>query len=814
MERYICIHGHFYQPPRENPWLERIEIQDSAYPYHDWNERITAECYGPNTASRVLDEDNQIVRLINNYSLMSFNFGPTLLGWLEKHAQDVYEAILDADVESQRRFSGHGSALAQAYNHIIMPLANHRDKYTQIYWGIRDFEHRFGRRPEGMWLPETAVDLETLDILAEIGIRFTILSPFQAQRVRSIESRKWQDVSGGKIDSTKPYLVLLPSGKTLALFFYDAAVSRAIAFEGILKNRKSFFNKLLNSVSQNCPGPQLVHSATDGESFGHHQRLGDTALAYALMRVQAHPQLRLTNYGSYLEKYPPTHTVTIFENTSWSCAHGVERWRSDCGCNNGKYPNGNQAWRKPLRKAMDWLRDQLEIAYEQGGGSILKDPWKARNDYIHIILNRSDESIAAFLQAHTKQPIRSGKEHKALKLLELQRHAMLMYTSCGWFFDDISGIETIQNLQFAARAIQLAKEIFDKNLESGFCKRLQLAKSNDPSHGSGRQIYQKLIKPAMFNFERVCAHHAVSIISEKAFQPLRTGCYSIIREDDRCFSSAKNTFASGKARITHMRTRESAFYSFGLLYAGQLDVWCQIGKYPEKNNYDLIIKELSETFSKEGPKGVRPLLPQRLNGTSYTFSALFRDEQRKFIKMLLEPSAGTIASMLQNLYRQNDSILRTVVKTGNRPPKIFQQVAEWAFNYALQRIFEQQHLQADQAKDIIKKTRRLAIQLDETLLEYLLRGRLEQMAEALWKNPSDLLLLQRLEESVRLLAELPFPVDLWKVQKFFHTILKSDWYRAQLKQVENGNAHARQWMKHFVQIVKALAIRMEPKSSV
>ncbi|MBW2450231.1 MAG: DUF3536 domain-containing protein, partial [Deltaproteobacteria bacterium] len=673
MERYICIHGHFYQPPRENPWLERIEIQDSAYPYHDWNERITAECYGPNTASRVLDEDNQIVRLINNYSLMSFNFGPTLLGWLEKHARDVYEAILDADVESQRRFSGHGSALAQAYNHIIMPLANHRDKYTQIYWGIRDFEHRFGRRPEGMWLPETAVDLETLDILAELGIRFTILSPFQAQRVRSIESRKWQDVSGGKIDSTKPYLVLLPSGKTLALFFYDAAVSRAIAFEGILKNRKSFFNKLLNSVSQNCPGPQLMHSATDGESFGHHQRLGDTALAYALMRVQAHPQLRLTNYGSYLEKYPPTHTVTIFENTSWSCAHGVERWRSDCGCNNGKYPNGNQAWRKPLRKAMDWLRDQLEMAYEQGGGSILKDPWKARNDYIHIILNRSDESIAAFLQAHTKQPIRSGKEHKALKLLELQRHAMLMYTSCGWFFDDISGIETIQNLQFGARAIQLAKEIFDKNLESGFCKRLQLAKSNDPSHGSGRQIYQKLIKPAMFNFERVCAHHAVSIISEKAFQPLRTGCYSIVREDDRCFTSAKNTFAIGKARITHMRTRESAFYSFGVLYAGQLDVWCQIGKYPEKNNYDLIIKELSETFSKEGPKGVRRLLPQRLNGTSYTFSALFRDEQRKFIKMLL------------------------------------------------------------------------AIQLDEPLLEYLLRGRLEQMAEALWKNPSDLLLLQRLE---------------------------------------------------------------------
>ena len=186
MEHYVCIHGHFYQPPRENPWLEEVELQDSAYPYHDWNERITEECYRPNMASRILGPDRKIIDIVNNYSKISFDFGPTLLSWLERHAPDVYQGVIDADKKSQERFSGHGAAIAQAYNHIIMPLANSRDKRTQIAWGIYDFEHRFGRKPEGMWLPETAVDLETLDILAEYGIKFTILSPHQAKRVRSI----------------------------------------------------------------------------------------------------------------------------------------------------------------------------------------------------------------------------------------------------------------------------------------------------------------------------------------------------------------------------------------------------------------------------------------------------------------------------------------------------------------------------------------------------------------------------------------------------------------------------------------------------
>jgi alpha-amylase/alpha-mannosidase (GH57 family) len=334
-DRYVCIHGHFYQPPRENPWLEAIELQDSAYPYHDWNERITAECYAPNSVSRILDAQNRIIRLVNNYAKISFNFGPTLLDWLAANGPEVYGAILDADRQSRHQFSGHGSALAQPYNHVILPLANHRDRQTQIAWGIRDFERRFRRFPEGMWLPETAVDLESLEILAELGIRFTILAPHQAGRVRRIGNSDWQLVNCGEIDPTRAYEQRLPSGRSLAIFFYDAPIARAVAFEGLLSSGENFARRLTGAFSDDRDWPQLVHIATDGESYGHHHRFGDMALAYALNMIESRGLARLTNYGEFLEKYPPTHEVDIREKTSWSCSHGVDRWWSDCGCNAG-----------------------------------------------------------------------------------------------------------------------------------------------------------------------------------------------------------------------------------------------------------------------------------------------------------------------------------------------------------------------------------------------------------------------------------------------------------------------------------------------
>jgi alpha-amylase/alpha-mannosidase (GH57 family) len=332
--KYLCIHGHFYQPPRENPWLEQVELQDSAYPYHDWNERITAECYGPNLAARILDGQQRITRIVNNYSKISYNFGPTLLSWAAEHARDVYRGIIDADKRSLKQFSGHGCALAQAYNHMIMPLANRRDKQTQIRWGVEDFVSRFGRAPEGMWLPETAVDSETLALMAEEGIGYTILAPHQAKAVRPLGGNAdWQDVTGGKIDPTRAYLFRTTGGKTIHLFFYDGPISQAVAFEKLLENGEKFATRLLGGLSDGRNEPQLAHIATDGETYGHHHRHGEMALAYALEQIESKKLARVTNYGEFLETVPTMWEAQIYERTAWSCVHGVERWRSNCGCN-------------------------------------------------------------------------------------------------------------------------------------------------------------------------------------------------------------------------------------------------------------------------------------------------------------------------------------------------------------------------------------------------------------------------------------------------------------------------------------------------
>ncbi|HEY7821151.1 MAG TPA: DUF3536 domain-containing protein, partial [Vicinamibacteria bacterium] len=486
--KHVCIHGHFYQPPRENPWLEAVEPQDEAAPYHDWNERITAECYAPNTASRILDDRDRIVDIVNNYSHISFDFGPTLLSWLERNAPEVYRAILDADQESARRFGGHGSAIAQAYNHAILPLAPTEDKELQVEWGFRDFEARFGRAPEGMWLPETGVDLESLEMLAARQIRFTILAPHQAARVRKVGDSRWEDVSGARVDPTVPYLQRLPSGRSITLFFYDGPASRAVAFERLLHRGENLARRLV-SIVRDKESPRLGHIATDGETYGHHHAHGDMALAFALRAIEAQALATLTNYGAFLELSPPAHEVEIFERTSWSCAHGVERWRSDCGCSTGGKDGWNQAWRAPLREALDWLRMRLRPHLKRGEDALFKAPRAALLDYIEVILDRSLENVDRFLSRHAKTPLSSEDRVRALKLLELERQLQLMYTSCGWFFSDVSGIETVQVLQYAGRVIQLAERFGQTQLEPQLLERLAHARSNIHDKGTARQIY-------------------------------------------------------------------------------------------------------------------------------------------------------------------------------------------------------------------------------------------------------------------------------------------------------------------------------------
>ncbi len=498
LKKYICVHGHFYQPPRENPWTGVIEEQKSAAPSHDWNERITAECYDPNARTQILNNQNQAIHTVNNYAQISFNFGPTLLSWMQKASPFTYQAILKADQESLARFSGHGAAIAQAYNHMIMPLANASDKETQVVWGIQDFEYRFKRKPEGMWLPETAVDISTLEVLAEQGIKFTILAPNQAQSVAKIGSNDWTDVKGGSIDTQLPYLCRLPSGKEIVIFFYNGPVSNDIAFGNLLENGVNFANRLVAQYPKRSrASSRLVHVANDGETYGHHHAFGNMALAYMYYYIEKNNLAKVTIYGEFLAGNPPEWEVKIIDDTSWSCFHGVERWRANCGCHLNFEKENSQEWRKYLRKTLDWLRDNLIPLYERSMLPYFKDPWKVRNDYIHVILDPSEENKSRILWAQSPKGLPSVDREKIIDLLEMQRNAMYMYTSCGWFFDDISGIESVQILRYAARAMELAKKIDGNDLEKEFLNRLSSAKSNIPEMKDGKRIYNTYIKSFM-----------------------------------------------------------------------------------------------------------------------------------------------------------------------------------------------------------------------------------------------------------------------------------------------------------------------------
>jgi alpha-amylase/alpha-mannosidase (GH57 family) len=806
MERYICIHGHFYQPPRETPWLEAIEQQDSAYPYHDWNERITAECYAPNSVSRILDADDRIVELVNNYAKISFNFGPTLLSWLELNAADVYRAILEADKESRKNFSGHGSALAQPYNHMILPLANARDRYTQILWGIRDFERRFRREPEGMWLPETAVDLETLEILAELGIQFTILAPHQAGRVRQIGGRAWKDVSGGRIDPTRAYEQRLLSGKTISLFFYDGPVSRAVAFEGLLSRGEQFADRLIGAFSDDRDWPQLVHIATDGESYGHHHRFGDMALAYALNYIVTKQLAKLTNYGEFLEKHPPTHQVEIIEKTSWSCAHGIDRWWSNCGCNSGGHPGWNQEWRRPLRDALDWLRDSVAPSYETVGRRLVKDPWAARDDYISVVLDRAEANVDAFFARQAARALTEEEKTQALKLMEMQRHAMLMYTSCGWFFDEISGIETTQVIQYAGRAVQLAQDLFGDSLEQQFVERLAAAHSNIQEHGDGRQIYEKFVRPAMVDWERVGAHYAVSMLFENYPGKVKIYCYLAEREDCQIFEAGVAKMAVGRVKLTSEITRDSSVLSFGALHMGDHNVNGGVRTFLGDDAYRALIQEAKEPFARVDFGEVIRIMDRRFGGSNYSVRSLFRDEQRKVLDVILTSTLQEAEALYRQIYEHRAPMMRFITSLQMPLPKAFYAAAEFVLNGYLRRALERAEIDAERINSLQETAKVEGVALDSATLEFAFRRNLERMAQRLVVHPTETELRQ-LNTAVDLIERLPFSVELWAIQNAYYRIMENV-YPDMRRQRNLGSNTAAAWVESFEALGRKLAVRV------
>jgi len=800
--RYICIHGHFYQPPRENPWLEAVETQDSASPYHDWNELVTAECYEPNATSRILDARERIVKIVNNYAAISFNFGPTLLSWLEQRRPETYAAIIDADRLSRERFGGHGSAIAQVYNHMILPLANARDQRTQVRWGIRDFEQRFGRKPEAMWLPETAVDVASLEALAAEGIGFTILEPHQARRWRKFGEDDWTEQAGA-IDPTMAYRCKLPSGRSIDIFFYDGPISRAVAFERLLGRGEDLAHRLLGAFVEGRTHPQLVNIATDGETYGHHHRNGDMALAYALDYINEQKLSRVMNYGQFLAETPPEHEVEIVERTAWSCDHSLGRWERDCGCStNGE--GWNQQWRTPLRAALDWLRDECIAIFEWRGSDLLHDPWEARDEYIDVVLDRSEDNVDRFLARHvTDDPV------TALELLEMQRNAMLMYTSCGWFFNDISGIETVQVLQYAGRVIQLGEKISGRSLELEFLQRVAAARSNLPQRGDARQIYEMEVKPMRIDLRRVAAHYAVASLFDNFAHDDRVYCYRVRQNDFETFRAGRARMAIGSITVTSLITREEASFEFTVIHLGETELTGGVRPVSMPEYYEAMKRDLSEDLRVNGISSVIRVLDEYFAEPLLSIRALFRDEQRRILDLLCDATLSEAESAFRQLHERYDPLMRFHAALGVPLPRVLRTAAEFDVNMQLRRMSEADELPLGDLESRLRESRDEGVALDKTTLMSLTRA-VERAAGDFSRDAENLELLERWETLVAIVREAGVGVDLRRPQNDYYHLKKS--VRPMVAaNAGNGSSAANRWLQHFDALGEKLSISPEAR---
>ncbi len=683
MEKFICIHGHFYQPPRENAWLEEIELQESAAPYHDWNERIDSECYNPNANSRVLNDEGKIIDIVNNYSKISFNFGPTLLSWLEKYSPETYSGILKADKESMKNFGGHGSAMAQVYNHLIMPLCNRRDKETQVKWGIYDFEKRFKRKPEGMWLAETAVDYETLEVLAEHDIKFTVLAPRQAKAFRKIGEENWSQ----GVNSQFHYICNLPSGKKITLFFYDGDGSQAVAFKGLLKDGKELANNLINSFNIFSGDHPLVHIATDGESYGHHHRYGDMALAYCIRYIEENKLANLTNYGQFMNLFEAEYEIEIHENSSWSCVHGIERWRSNCGCNTGG-TSWNQEWRKPLRDTLNWLRDHLAEVYEREMKFFNKDVWGLRNKYINIILDRNIVNVEKFIKENAPENLDEEQTTKFIRLMEMQRQCLLMFTSCAWFFDEISGIETVQVLQYANRAIQLAERESDVHLEEEFIGRLSYIKSNIEDYDNGAVIYKRFVEPSRLTLTSVGMHYAVASLFDEEPESLNILSYRCQSEYFERFEAGIQKMVIGSTKINSKITLSEKQFYFVAIYLGQHHI---IGSGTDSitpEAFTSMSEKLKKAFSSSSLAQVLQLKQHYIPTHNFSIRELFKDEQIKVLNKILEENIQQAEENYRDIYRKNYHLLNLMRENKLQFPNILRHNLEIVLNKDLEQFFK------------------------------------------------------------------------------------------------------------------------------
>ena len=804
--RFICIHGHFYQPPRENPWLETVETQDSAAPYHDWNERVCAQCYAPNGAARLVNSENQITHILNNYGHISFNFGPTLLSWLKDNARRTYRMILEGELRSREKNGGHSSAMAQVYNHMIMPLASTRDRITQVRWGIAVHHATFGTAPEGMWLAETAVDNETLQHLAGNGIKFTVLAPHQCKRVRRLNTNEdegeWVDTPENSVDTNRPYLVRFKSGASIAVFFYNGPISRGIAFEGLLNSGENLAARLKSSFHDQ-PAPQLVHIATDGESYGHHHKYGEMALAYAVRLLEEDSTTEITNYGNFLARFPAEYECEIFENTSWSCSHGIERWQSNCGCNGGKL-GWNQSWRTPLRVALDQLRDALIPLTEREGSRLFKDVWAARDAYIQVVLDRSPESVDCFFKEHAKHSLTEDERSRALELMEMQRHAQLMYTSCAWFFDDLSGIETVQVIAYAARVIELARRLFnDASIETAFLAQMEQAHSNVPSAGNGAHIYKKCVIAMDVQLEQVAAHYAISSVFSSFAEETDLFCFHVERHSHEIATSGRGRLAVGRAHIASLITGAQQTFSFAVLHFGDQNITAAVKPYKNSDAAafeKFASKAIARVERADFPAVVR-LLDQFYGNVSYSLKSLFSDEQRRIVKLILSTTLSDIENSLATIYQDHASLLHFLSQAGLPKPPALTLAAGFAINAGLRRVLEGESIDRAQLRTYLALAKADQVQLDTTTLSYVVDQRMKRAMVELQSSAGSLEILERALDLAKAVSGLPFELNLWQAENIWYEILRSP----NTELIKLSSADRARWDKSFNELGECLS---------
>ncbi|MGB3534854.1 MAG: DUF3536 domain-containing protein [Microcoleaceae cyanobacterium] len=688
---YVSLHGHFYQPPRENPNLGIIERQPAAAPYQNWNERIHHECYRPNAYARILNSEGNIMGIINNYEFLSFNIGPTLMSWLEQYDMEVYQKILEGDRNSCQRLNGHGNAIAQVYNHIIMPLANQRDKYTQIRWGKADFKSRFGRDPKGIWLAETAIDYPTVEALINEGIRFTILAPSQAKRCRPLSSLEnndpdWVEVGGGQIDPTRPYRCYLKDetgcsdpSRYLDIFFYDGPISRDMGFNDVLSHSTHLVGRLDQAIQGDDRPAQILSVATDGETFGHHRGGTEKCLAYCFAAEFPARGWTVSNFAHYLSLAEPTWEVELKPVTAWSCSHGVERWQDDCGCASGG--GWHQKWRRPLRDSLNWLRDQLIPIYEDYAHQFFVDPWAARDDYIQVILDRSGESLDVFFSRHQTHELTETERTDALRLLEMQRHTLLMFTSCGWFFEELSRPEGTQILRYASRAMELAGDVAGVQLESEFIRRIAAAESNVELFKTGDEVYRQLVQTAQVSLEHVAAHYAISSLYTTHPRERQVYCYNAQQQDYQMRQMGRLTLAVGQVSLVCAITREKMQYNFAVLHLGGWDFHCCIQPFSGRRTYTELKSLLFDAFKQASAAQVIRVMTDSFGERFYSLQDLFAEERQRIMGLLTQETLTRLDQLYSQVYRENYGMLMAFHRDHLPVPQELQVAAEVALSH-------------------------------------------------------------------------------------------------------------------------------------